>query len=178
MIDSWNRAHRPGAARPDPAPAVTAAEAPAALLRRAAALMRERANAATLGPWKSYLEGRDHWGGDSFIMTAGDGEDLYVHVQVSSTYNPKFGEDQDHIAAWSPPVALAVADWLEATARDADEFVKMDNPECAHDDGPHDCDVSPAFGCDRCGEYLAPGACSCWDKALAVARAYLGGTDA
>ena len=32
-----------------------------------------RANAATAGPWKSMLEGRDHTSGSSFIMTGGEG---------------------------------------------------------------------------------------------------------
>jgi hypothetical protein len=33
--------------------------------------MRERCAAATPGPWKSYIEGRDHTSGSSFIMTSG-----------------------------------------------------------------------------------------------------------
>jgi hypothetical protein len=33
--------------------------------------IRERCNQATPGPWKSYIEGRDHDSGASFIMTSG-----------------------------------------------------------------------------------------------------------
>ena len=33
--------------------------------------IRERCNQATPGPWKSYVEGRDHDSGASFIMTSG-----------------------------------------------------------------------------------------------------------
>ena len=73
-----------------------------------------------------------------------------------------------------PLVGLPLAAWLEATADDAAREIKNDIPECAHDE-PCRCKHVPSWGCDRCGEYLAPGACSCWDKALAVARAYLDG---
>lgn len=33
--------------------------------------MRQRCAATTPGPWKSYIEGRDHTSGSSFIMTRG-----------------------------------------------------------------------------------------------------------
>lgn len=36
--------------------------------------MEARASAATPGPWKSFVEGRDHTSGSSFIQT--DGEDI------------------------------------------------------------------------------------------------------
>jgi Family of unknown function (DUF6221) len=58
------------------------------------------AMATTPGPWTSWLEDRDHEGGDSFIAT--EGEDLYAYVKVGGTYNPKFGEDQDFIALNDP----------------------------------------------------------------------------
>jgi len=35
--------------------------------------MLARADAATPGPWKSYVEGRDHTSGSSFIMTGAPG---------------------------------------------------------------------------------------------------------
>jgi len=41
------------------------------------------AAAAVAGPWKSYVEGRDHEGGDNFIMTGGgdsDAPDMYVQL--------------------------------------------------------------------------------------------------
>ncbi len=40
-----------------------------------------RADAATKAPWESFVEGRDHFGGDNFIRTGGldDGSpDMYV----------------------------------------------------------------------------------------------------
>jgi hypothetical protein len=96
---------------------------PAETIRRAAKLMRERAEAASKGPWRSYIEGRDHWGGDSIIGTPdrdpGSG-DLYVHV--GDGYHGKWEADQDHIAGWHPLVALAVADWLDGAAERAKEL--------------------------------------------------------
>jgi hypothetical protein len=38
--------------------------------------IRDRCNRATPGPWKSYVEGRDHTSGSDFIMTGG--EDIYL----------------------------------------------------------------------------------------------------
>jgi hypothetical protein len=128
----------------------TIPDSPAAILRQAASLIRERAEAAPAGPWAALDGGVASLADESFwpVDTTGindDGIDRATRV---------------HIASWSPPVALAVADWLADTATDADEFVKPG---------------TPGWGCDCCGEYLTPGACSCWDKPLAVARAYLNG---
>ena len=33
--------------------------------------IRQRCNAATIGPWESFVEGRDHLGGSNFIRTGG-----------------------------------------------------------------------------------------------------------
>ncbi len=51
--------------------------------------MQARADAATQGPWRSWVEGRDHTSGDSFIQTAG--EDIYLTGATDA--------DQDFIAA-------------------------------------------------------------------------------
>lgn len=88
---------------------------PAETLRSAARLMRELACAASEGPWKSWVEGRDHQGGDSMIGTADeDGGDLYV--RVGAGHHPKWVADQDYIASMHPQVGLALARWLEAEA--------------------------------------------------------------
>ncbi len=39
--------------------------------------IEKRLNASQPGPWKAYIENRDHESGDSFIKT-GTGEDLYI----------------------------------------------------------------------------------------------------
>jgi hypothetical protein len=85
-------------------------------------------------------------------------------------------QDAKLAAAMGQDFAEALADWLEDVAREAAEMLKLDTPECVHDGGDCYCrPVVPVWGCDRCGEYLAPGACTCWEKPLAVARAYLDG---
>ena len=50
--------------------------------------IERRSAAATPGPWISYVEGRDHTAGDSFIKTGGD--DIYLSGATVA--------DQDFIA--------------------------------------------------------------------------------
>ena len=102
----------------------------AELLRRAAKVLREHADAATPGPWEhvDFAEpegqpltsdgrqstfmgcgsvitmGEDVMGGD----IAGPNGDLYPR----SGYSP--GDDMAHIALMHPPVALALADLLDS----------------------------------------------------------------
>jgi hypothetical protein len=61
------------------------------------AAVRARVDAATPGPWESFVEGRDHHGGDNFIRIGGlvDGwPDMYVSHEA----NPAPQEDLDFIA--------------------------------------------------------------------------------
>jgi len=51
--------------------------------------IEDRCNSTTKGPWKSFIEGRDHESGDSFIQTGG--EEIYID-------NPLFDNNQDFIA--------------------------------------------------------------------------------
>jgi hypothetical protein len=137
---------------------VTTTETPAALLRRAAKLMRFNADHVPPPPWFATVRQVHDYHGEPIIADCG--------TSVRAIY----------IAAADPAFLLALADWLEAAATEADDLIKQDTPDCGHEDdtlGCH-CDRTPVWGCDRCGEYLAPGCCQCWDKALAVARAYLG----
>jgi hypothetical protein len=76
----------------------------AELLRRAAAKMRETANAATSSPW-----GR----------ASTDGQGVAVHHGAHDTvclYADR--PDAEHIVSWHPDVALAVADLLDNAAED------------------------------------------------------------
>ena len=73
-------------------------------LRRAAALMRERAEAAVLSPWEAVEGASGHW--------------WVEHPNTADIALDLHGENARHIASWHPAVALAVADWLEAAARD------------------------------------------------------------
>lgn len=55
-----------------------------------------RGIAATPGPWKPYFEGRDHFAGDSFIMTGT--QDLYITAEDYSGGRGHFEADLDFIA--------------------------------------------------------------------------------
>jgi len=52
------------------------------------AAIEVRANQATKGPWKFYIEGREEMSGSSFVMT--DGDDIYLTGGTT--------QDQDFIA--------------------------------------------------------------------------------
>lgn len=113
-------------------------------LRRAAALMRERAEAATPSPWRAV--------GDQLRATAADAliEDNIL-VAYATGHDHRLGikksgaaPDAEHAASWHPDVALAVADWLDLTA-----------------------DFEPQWAISRGLQPVA-------QRALAVARTYLG----
>lgn len=70
-------------------------------LRKAAALIRERAEDATASPWSSGLTGI--YGTDQQIYIARWDDDSGTPVTA----------DRLHIASWHPTVALTVADWLD-----------------------------------------------------------------
>jgi hypothetical protein len=78
-------------------------------LRQTARDIREKANAATPGPWI-----QDEW---SVIEEGYESEVAHLdgHFRVADKNGP-------HIAAWHPDVALAAADWLDAVAKRADEI--------------------------------------------------------
>lgn len=72
-------------------------------LRRAAALMRERAEAADEGPWVAPAQSShaDWHGLQNAYFALGN-----VFIKANA----------EHIASWHPAVALAVADWLDDLA--------------------------------------------------------------
>lgn len=95
------------------------------LLQRAAATIREVADAATPGPWAvegqgSGVESRNMGCGVVYTMggsvMGGDIAEPAGDCYPRGDYSPM--GDMSHIAFWDPVVALAVADWLEVTARD------------------------------------------------------------
>lgn len=113
----------------------------AEVLRRAAALMRERAEAATSSPWH-YENGATGFA----PMVVGDS------MAVAETFDKPHLSDAQHIASWHPAVALAVADWLDATAAE-------------HESDAADPRVNSFFAAfDTAADF----------GAIAVARAYLG----
>lgn len=63
--------------------------------------IERRCEAATPGPWRSFVEGRDHHSGDDFIRTAGldDGSpDMYVSLSTADGTQPAGPADLDFIA--------------------------------------------------------------------------------
>ena len=113
----------------------------AGTLRRAATLMRERAEAATEGPWTR--GDIDRFAEGPFTVDYAD-----VEPNVCGGIDPA---DAEHIASWHPAVALAVADWLWETAN-----------------------LIEVHAGTECAEPCLHPTCRVIDRALAVARAYLG----
>lgn len=60
--------------------------------------IKDRCDKATKGPWISFVEGRDHTSGSSFIRTKGDDIEL-----IGATV-----EDQDFIAAARQDIPLLI----------------------------------------------------------------------
>lgn len=81
-------------------------------LCRAAALMRERAEAATPGPWVT---------GSVNPRTNGMTWFGNLDPEIPGPLGEAGGRDAQHIASWHPAVALAVANWLDETAVIASE---------------------------------------------------------
>lgn len=120
----------------------------AEVLRRAADLMRERAQGARAGRWSS-AESSLH--PDARLVLANWHEPVRV-ATCSGSLPEGNALNAEHIASWHPVVALRVADWLYACASAIDK----------RDDPLH------VGGCDpghRVPDEFA---------ALAVARTYLG----
>ena len=102
------------------------------LLRQAAKVLRERAEAATSGPWRwdqyrddlPYLVGRGGdpatYAYDTEVIEAnhagqcGCRSACYLGLEVAHA-------DRDYIATMHPGVGLALADWLDIAARRLDE---------------------------------------------------------
>ena len=62
--------------------------------------IERRCAAATPGPWISFIEGRDHSSGDSFIRT--DGDDIYLSVATDA--------DQDFVASARQDIPALIAE--------------------------------------------------------------------
>ena len=69
------------------------------------AAISKRADAAQPGPWRSFVEGRDHTSGSSFIMTCDKGS-RGTDIELTGAT----AADQDFIAAARQDVPLLLAD--------------------------------------------------------------------
>lgn len=96
------------------------------VLRRAAGLMRERAEAASVGPWKRFgmagVAGKEWEIVDERRVECECGEPVALLGCATN-------QDAEHIASWHPAVALAVADWLEVEADRIDDNLATYRPD-------------------------------------------------
>ena len=75
--------------------------------------LQELTDAALPGPWKAFVEGRDHYSGDDFIRTGGlddSGPDLYVTASYWDNEQPQ-------------PAGAADLDFIAAARRDVPRLV-------------------------------------------------------
>lgn len=88
------------------------------VLRRAAGLMRERAEAATRTRWLVPRGGTGIDAGEYDTVVGRGPVDCmaYCYGGTSTIEGDRLEQDQAHIAGMDPTVALAVADWLDRTA--------------------------------------------------------------
>ena len=86
----------------------------AAEMHHTATLMREQVADATPGPWN--VDASRH---GVYSMAQLGVAGIHGHVAEVDDHDADCGcTDAAHIASWHPLVALAVADWLDVTARD------------------------------------------------------------
>lgn len=106
------------------------------LLRRAAALIRDRAEAASPSPWKQACAWRK---GVEF----GDGPETKlapVHWGKARAANT------EHIASWHPDIALAVARWLDYEADEIGPLVGPDGRQITYVHGnPYAVTIARAY---------------------------------
>ncbi len=126
------------------------AETPAETLRRAAALMRQRAEAASCGPWIVESDGDGNlWIQDPVAPLACIGEEEDASTRA----------DAEYIAAMHPGVALAIADQWDAVIEDMGDEEVVERGVAG-------------VGVLVLGCLFTPR--KTWTAALAAARAFLG----
>ena len=96
----------------------------AELLRKAATILRERAEAATPGPWGCTSERRPRYikTASPIVVDEADwGPDVGDQFQVVTASDSRAWRYADvaYIATMHPGVGLALADWLDLAARHA-----------------------------------------------------------
>lgn len=87
-------------------------------LRRAAEVLRERAEAATPGPWTT-PDGNDEYINPTDVVSVGEPGKRWIICEHA-------GQDAPFIATMNPTVALAVADWLDDAASNQEAFDRFD----------------------------------------------------
>ena len=153
------------------------------LLLEAAGLMRERLLAAPAGRWTEQVLGSEGYAVRAAAVPVGS-RGAERRPTVARCGMEKWETDRasaEHIASWDPPVALAIAEWLEKVADHhrpelVDGLYFTDCDECPAGD---DCDGHERWCCWSCtttsDEYwshvLYP--CQVMRDATAIAETYL-----
>lgn len=123
---------------------------PAALLRRAAALIRSLGEHVSPGPWMT-SNSRTHWLADDVVF----GQSVSMANRISQVCNVDYGQNRKPDAAWialmHPGVGAALAEWLDTVAG---EMTAVEGTEYRAIGNGHDFES--------------------WNAALAVAHALLG----
>jgi hypothetical protein len=87
------------------------------LLRQAATVLRERADAATPGPWRTDVEIDGVHAGSRTVVRAGVGyRSRVVSVGQTRPHHSKGEASAAYIATMHPGVGHALADWLDNEA--------------------------------------------------------------
>jgi len=132
----------------------------AGLLREAAALMRERANAVTSDAT---------WTDTHYWVTDYDPSDPSGQTAMQRLIGGMDAPDCHHYSSWPPAVALAVADWLdEEVAKWQVTFRATQAPSEGVDCPPGVCYGDPQGAAANADHHA--------NCALTIARAYLGTT--
>jgi hypothetical protein len=93
------------------------------------------------------------------VVRGGAPPKLYVETVAGRRIADNYRTALDHVAMWDPAIACLVADLLESEADRATDALYPDEQE--------------GWRCGRCGWMVDTGdsRCTCWDAALALARA-------
>ncbi|MFK0018233.1 ead/Ea22-like family protein [Streptomyces sp. NPDC090798] len=110
--------------------------APADELRTAAQTLRQRAEAATPGPWRQHDTHLGQYGYAATVLS-GEGNDTDLRAWLPSMSQEPWDEtrnawpDAAYIAAMGPGVGLALADWLDVAAEHCrGHYLCCDNGPC------------------------------------------------
>ena len=101
-------------------------ETPTGTIRRAASLMRERAEAATSGPWRAASGAHDGIAYPCILTANGNPADPQTWLMATGIAGSRQGPDAAHAASMHPGVGLALAEWLDAAAQAWDEGLLWD----------------------------------------------------
>jgi hypothetical protein len=86
-------------------------------LHKAAEVLRERATAATEGPWRVCAEGSE---GSRIAPDSGDKRERTRFIGImNGRVQPEDGRNARYAATMHPGVGLALADWLDQCAKGA-----------------------------------------------------------